>query len=259
MSKCIWCGGQTVINNGPATRLDWQRWRCKSCGMFGFVNCPSLEDLSAVYETAWKDSASSGSYAAGSTDEKIARSLLAAIDFKSNGSNCLDYGGGRGAVARALIEKGCENLTVYEPFGLNPGLSAVNWISDLNSLGQEKFEWIFMIEVVEHLRDPQAELMKIRQHLTPTGKLVITTPNARGWRARSDGFNWREAQNPTHINLFTAQSLKSILLAADYIDPRRVYRPVSYKSKGLKAFALAITQIIGIDGGLRFIALNSGN
>ena len=114
-----------------------------------------------------------------------------------------------------------------------------------------------MIEVLEHLLDPQETLAEIRRHLSQGAKLVITTSNARGWRARIEGFNWRELQNLTHINLFTAQTLKDCLTKAGYSDAQRILRPVTYKAKGLKALGLAMTQTIGVDGGLIFVTTNS--
>lgn len=254
MNVCRWCGNKTIVGDGPAARPEWQRWYCNSCGAFGYVNDPGIDELNKVYEAAWQDSGSTGTFAAGSTDEKIARSLLDVVSFSPMGSKCLDYGGGKGGLASVLAAKGCKDLTVFEPFGVNPGIKAVKWINDLNDLDGLKFDWIFMIEVLEHLLNPQDELSKIRQYLAPGGKLVITTPNARSWRARIDGFKWREVQNPTHINLFTAQTLEACLLKSGYSSVKRILRPVTYKATGLKALALAMTQMLGIDGGLRYIA-----
>lgn len=257
MIECRWCGSTTKIGSGPTTKSEWMRWHCDGCGAFGYVNDPSAAELDQVYAAAWQDSSHSGTFAAGSTDEKIARSLLDAMRFSPVGVKCLDYGGGKGSFAKVLIAKGCEHLTVFEPFGQNPGIPSVNWINSLGDLEGEKFDWIFMVEVLEHLLNPQKELAKLRQHLSQGGILVITTPNARGWRARIDGFNWREAQNPTHINLFTARTLKDCLLNAGYSTAERILRPVTYRAKGLKALGLAMTQVIGVDGGLRFIASNT--
>ena len=81
MSECLWCGSATRIGNGPVGRSEWIRWRCNSCGAFGYVNAPSPDELSQVYYRAWQDSERKGTYAAGSTDEKIARSLLDAVGF----------------------------------------------------------------------------------------------------------------------------------------------------------------------------------
>jgi len=256
MNQCKWCGASTKVGNGPVTKPEWKRWRCNGCGAFGYINDPSHEVLSKVYETAWRDSECSGTFAAGSTNEQIASSLLDAVRFSPFGSRSLDYGGGKGHFANALLKKGCESLTVYEPFAQNPGIQSVRWINDMNNLAEELFDWIFMIEVVEHLLNPQQELERIRQLLAPGGKLVISTPNAEGWRARFAGFNWREAQNPTHINLFTEPTLKACLMKAGFSSAKRIFRPVTYKAKGAKALVLAMTQMFGVDGGLRFIAVN---
>jgi len=73
-------------------------------------------------------------------------------------------------------------------------------------------------------------------------------------RSRLNGSNWREIQNPTHINLFSYQGLKRLLEQAGFTEVVRLYKPVSYNQSGLRALALALTQLIGIDGGLRILA-----
>lgn len=66
----------------------------------------------------------------------------------------------------------------------------------------------------------------------------------------------REVQNPTHINLFSEKALRTCLLNAGFSCVKRVFHPVKYKANGFKALALGISQMIGVDGGLRFIAVN---
>lgn len=257
MGQCKWCGGSTVVGSGPFLKPSWKRWRCNACGVFGYVNEPSPDDLSEVYKSAWQEPNLGGAFAAGSTTAQIANSLLSAVKWTPSAGNCLDYGGGKGYFASALLMRGCRSLSVYEPFGAFPGLQSVNWVNDLSQLGSERFDWIFMVEVLEHLLDPQQELETVRHLLSSGGKLLVTTPNAKGWRARLDGFNWREAQNPTHINLFSEQTLKANLIKAGYSSAERILRPVTYRAQGFKALALATTQIFGVDGGLRFVASNS--
>ena len=256
IEDCKWCESSIKFGIGPIDRPDWKRWHCNKCGSFGYINNPSIEELSNVYQSAWGDSDDNGDFAAGSTSRKIANSLLDIVNWSPTQNNCLDYGGGKGNFTISLIQRGAKNITVFEPFGKNPGLQYVNWVNNMNQLGSELFEWIFMIEVIEHLLDPQEELEKVRKHLLPGGKLVITTPNAKGWRARMDGFKWREVQNPTHINLFSEKTLKTILLESGFSSAKRILRPVKYNAQGFKSVALSVTQMIGIDGGLRFIAVN---
>ena len=46
-----------------------------------------------------------------------------------------------------------------------------------------------MIEIIEHLLKPLITLYDIYHFLKPGGRLVITTPNTNGWRAKLDKFS----------------------------------------------------------------------
>ncbi len=249
---CEWCNGRVTEGLGPVERPDWSRWQCNSCSAIGYCRTPSLADLDEIYASAWDDEYASGGFATGSTDMDISRSLLKSFQFNSSGC-CLDYGGGRGQLTSVLIEKGCSDVYVYEPYGNNPGLSAT-WVKDIKVLGDKQFDWIFMVEVIEHCTNPVSELSKVCNLLSNEGKLVITTPNTLGWRARKEGFKWREAQNPTHINLFSEESLKKCLSEAGFSKIVRCRHPVQYKATRIKSLLLSITQILGVDGGLRMVA-----
>jgi 2-polyprenyl-3-methyl-5-hydroxy-6-metoxy-1,4-benzoquinol methylase len=45
-----------------------------------------------------------------------------------------------------------------------------------DSPGQQRFDSIVLSEVCEHLEDPQSALVKLRDHLTPQGKLFVNVP-----------------------------------------------------------------------------------
>ena len=252
MSECKWCGAAIKFGPGPALKPEWERWQCTDCCMFGYVNDPNDEELSEVYNKSWFDPQCKIRYGTGNTNQQVTLSLLKAVKFLPKSHKCLDFGGGKGNFARAIHELGCRDLTVYEPYGQNPGIESVNWINDTRNIPNEAFDYIFMVEVLEHLLYPIAELGKIFKYLAPGGTLVITTPNAKGWRARVGGFAWSEVNNPTHINLFTAQILKRVLTDAGFLHPKRILKPIAYRDKGFMALTLSLTQILGIDGGLRF-------
>ncbi|WP_018970505.1 class I SAM-dependent methyltransferase [Rubritalea marina] len=251
-SQCRWCEGITKQGIGPIKRPNWNRWQCCNCGAIGYNDLPSEEELNELYLNAWVENDTSDRFATGSTDLGISRSLLKSVQFNHDG-RCLDYGGGTGQLASVLVEFGCVDVYVFEPYGNNPGLS-ISWVKDLRVLDGEKFDWIFMTEVIEHITDPVAELAKVYNLLSDHGALVITTPNSLGWRARIERFRWRESQNPTHINLFSEVALKKCLSEAGFSNIKRCYQPVQYKASGLKRFLLSITQVLGVDGGLRIIA-----
>jgi 2-polyprenyl-3-methyl-5-hydroxy-6-metoxy-1,4-benzoquinol methylase len=255
MVNCKWCNSLDRLESDSDVSSDWKRWQCKGCGTFGYVVEPTIDELSKIYNSAWDEETKNGEFATGGTDSTIALSILKSAGYAlTNSGPCLDYGGGKGNFARVLSEHGRE-VTVYEPYGDNPFLPGkVQWLDSINNIPEKKFKWIFMIEVIEHLLDPITELENLYNKLASGGKILITTPNALGWRARVDKLNWREVKNLSHINLFTESTLKNILKDTGYVNIKRIYRPVTYEHTGVKAMVLACTQLLGIDGGLRMIA-----
>lgn len=254
-SICNWCGHRCVIGPGPAVKQEWLRGKCRGCGTISFVDTPDASALSQVYDQSWNDDGADDSLATGSTDQAIANSLLDAFNWSpSDGEFCLDYGAGHGHFSKALMDSGSSSVHAFEPFGVKPEWLDVMWIKNTNDLPRQTYRWIFLIEVLEHMLDPVSELREIRQLLTPDGQLILTTPNAGGVRARLDGFDWREAQNPTHINLFSNSALVSCLQAAGFDRLDRNYGPVTYLATGPRAAALKVLQRLGLDGGLRFTA-----
>jgi len=253
--KCKWCNSDAVNGAQPDLEKELTRWLCTGCGAMGYIKDPTAEELVQIYKKAWKDSNNIGRFAAGSTSKRMASSLISVFCGSTVRGSCLEYGGGHGKFAEALLEHEVDDVFVFEPFGLRQNIVGISWLSSWGKLPlDKKFDWIFMVEVIEHLLDPLGELSRIRRRLTPGGKLAITTPNARGWRPIKEGTNWREAQNPTHINLFSPLALEKCLRRSGFNQVQRLYKPVCYDRKKLSNFGLAIMQMLGIDGGIRVVA-----
>lgn len=252
---CEWCRAQCEFGEGPKAKPDWIRTKCRGCGSLSYFKTPDPTELSRVYDEFWKSSDHDSILATGSTDKLIGDSLLDAFGWRSaTGEACLDYGAGHGYFASTLSERGCKDVHAFEPYGPKPKWLDATWICNPEDLQEHRFDWVFLIEVVEHMLDPVAELRRIRTLLAPSGQLVLTTPNARGIRARLDGFQWREAQNPTHINLMSAPALEACLEQAGFSAVHRNHGPVRYIARGIRARAQFMLQRLGIDGGLRFVA-----
>lgn len=258
---CSFCGGQFEKGPGPNVKPEWYRKRCVRCGTISYITMPDPKSLDSIYSSAWESPETTGRFAAGSTDAVISRSLLKAIRWNATKGSCLDYGAGRGVLTQTIADLGGRVVAV-EPHGGHNSASAgthhaVSWFDSLDDVPpDQKFEYIFCVEVIEHLFDPVEVLAGLREGLLGGGgRLVITTPNAQGWRARKEGFKWREAQNPTHLTLFTEMSLRVCLEKAGYTKIKRIRWPVDYGKSGKVArLALSFTQVIGIDGGLRLVA-----
>src|SRR5262249_3091102 len=73
------------------------------------------------------------------------------------------------------------------------------------------FDVVVMRHVLEHTRDPQAQLEAARQRLVPGGALILAVPNASGLASRVLGQYWSWYIPPAHIWYFTRPSLRRLL------------------------------------------------
>lgn len=165
---------------------------------------------------------------------------------------CIDYGSGKGVLAKRLAILGCKEVHAIEPFGPKQELEGVSWHRDWSDLPEgSRFDVIFMVEVIEHLKYPVEQLKKAKEKLSDGGGILITTPNANGWRSILKKGKWKQAQNPTHINLFSYNALSRCLREAGFGEVQRITKTMTYNKTGLSGLALRMTQVLKIDGGLR--------
>lgn len=244
--SCPWCGGVRI-------RASGLRMKCRSCDSFWYRSPPSDLDLQSLYQDAPQGSVDEVK-ALGSTSEDIAQSLLQSVGWFDNPGKALEIGGGFGAMTRVLIRSGVP-ISVVEPFSSYDfkGLG-VEFHQNLNQVPNgQKFKWIFLIEVIEHVADPVEFMKDVSKLLEDDGKVFVTTPNARGVAAKFHEFRWRELANPTHLWLFSSDSLSQVFRGSGFSRINRQFSPIKYKSSFFKNFLLAITQRIGVDGGLRYV------
>ena len=132
--------------------------------------------------------------------------------------------------AQALLffkEKGLE-VSGLEPsidgynYALSKGINAFHTgIENFDCVGENKFDIVLLMNVLEHLREPATTLLNIKnQLLNNNGILVIDVPN--------DFNTFQEVANleydldqwwvvaPNHINYFSPDSLKSLLNDCGY-------------------------------------------
>jgi glycosyltransferase involved in cell wall biosynthesis len=149
-----------------------------------------------------------------------------AIDAVPAGARVLDLGSGPGGVAGELAGKGCAVTVVdaCEPAAHTPGVT--NVVQDLNEPLQvdvRDFDHILMLDVIEHLRDPERFIEDLRRHFDfETRTLVLTTPNVAFVVQRLmlllGQFNYGKAGilDRTHTRLFTFGSLRRLLRDAGF-------------------------------------------
>lgn len=75
----------------------------------------------------------------------------------------------------------------------------------------KKFDVVLMIHVIEHLVDPEDVLKKVKKLIKKNGTLIIETPDFDCAAARRYKHNFRLLKDPTHISLFSQDSLSRML------------------------------------------------
>ena len=88
----------------------------------------------------------------------------------------------------------------------------------LNSCIDEKFDCVTCLDMLEHIVDPEALLLKIKNDfLTPNGVLVLSIPNIGHWSIIEDLLAGRWDYIPagtlctTHLRFFTLHTIKNLL------------------------------------------------
>lgn len=109
----------------------------------------------------------------------------------------------------------------------------------------------FMVEVIEHLVDPECDLMMAKTLLADDAKLIVTTPNARGMNARLGRGRWREAQNPVHLTLFSADGLQACAQGAGLHALRRHTEFLDFGHTGIRRLAARVRTRLRLDGSVR--------
>jgi SAM-dependent methyltransferase len=77
------------------------------------------------------------------------------------------------------------------------------------------FDLISMLDVLEHMRDPLAELRRLRGRLRPGGRLVIVAPDYGGLSRRVMGAHWPHFKRE-HLWYFRRRTMRRILREAGY-------------------------------------------
>ena len=126
----------------------------------------------------------------------------------------LDVGCGMGDLLSAVNEK-------WEKFGLEVSEFAAAEASKYGDIyvgslkdspyDNESFDLVVMHHIIEHLEEPEDDLIKIRKILKHDGKLIVATPDFDGAMARRYGDNYRLLNDKGHVSLFSRISLRQFL------------------------------------------------
>jgi glycosyltransferase involved in cell wall biosynthesis len=180
-----------------------------------------------------------------------------ALEAVPDGAKVLEIGAGPRGMADELRRKNCD-VTVVDRYAPEAPRNDVRVIAqDLNDPPQfdaREYEVVVMLDVIEHLADPERFFQELRKQLDHAPrKLVITTPNIAFFVQRlmllGGQFNYGRAGilDRTHTRLFTFRSIRHLL------------RDAGFRIKVTKGVPAPFPKILG-DGavGKAAVAVNLG-
>lgn len=144
-----------------------------------------------------------------------------ALDAVPPGAKVLDIGAGPGGIAAQLVSKGCTTAVVDQHPPENPDPHIQIHVQNLDEplrFNVRDYDHLLLLDVIEHLKDPEQFLAELRQQFDYTPrKLVLTTPNigfiVQRLMLLAGQFNYGKAGilDRTHTRLFTFRSLRHLL------------------------------------------------
>ncbi len=106
----------------------------------------------------------------------------------------LDFGSGPGPTLSLMFEEAGHRMSIYDPI-----------YAPQKTILTSRYDFITASEVVEHLHDPESELMHIWSILKPGGWLGIMTKLAQNQIAFS---KWHYKNDLTHVCFFSTQTME---------------------------------------------------
>jgi 2-polyprenyl-3-methyl-5-hydroxy-6-metoxy-1,4-benzoquinol methylase len=135
-------------------------------------------------------------------------------------SRILDVGIGGGDVLVALRKRGYTDLTGVDPSARSVevaqrkhGLRVLQAPISTMTFSTERFDLILLSGVLEHLRDLQPTLLRLRTLLRENGRICVAVPDAaRFAEAVESPYQFLSVE---HVNFFTRRTLEMLFCAVD--------------------------------------------
>ena len=209
------CGGTDELSLHPDSfkitdanyGISLPRYKCRNCG---FIQCDTT-DVTKFYEKLKDEAYIDSSNQRALQFKKLLKNVKHYIP--ANGK-ILDIGAGSGLFLREAANLG------YSVTGIEPSLFLTNAgkKSGLNIIQGtfpencpcEKYDAIFLTDVIEHIADPLSMLEKIPNFLASGGRVIVTTPDVSSVMARVMGKRWWHYRI-AHVGYYNKHNLEMIM------------------------------------------------
>lgn len=134
--------------------------------------------------------------------------------------NVFEFGAGSGADlmefrAAGWRVSGCEPSAVACRVAAGLGIALQRCTAEAAEL-PEGVSCVYMNNVIEHLHDPHAVLVKARARMTADGLVVLVVPNHASLAARLFGAAWPGYDTPKHIWGYTPRAIRQVMERAGF-------------------------------------------
>jgi 2-polyprenyl-3-methyl-5-hydroxy-6-metoxy-1,4-benzoquinol methylase len=162
------------------------------------------------------------------TSENVLRQVLSQLEHRVGalrGLRLLDYGCGAGSLLRVASEFAMQPIGIESDAQARStardvaGVPVYRDLEELTTVAPDRqFDVIILWTVIEHLRRPWEHLARLRNLLSPTGWLLISTINVRCLRARIQRHLWAQYRNPTHFYYFDSRSIARVIQTSGFSE-----------------------------------------
>jgi len=260
--RCLGCG-----STNPAKK-KWTSlpfFTCASCGVLFAYPQPSDEQLERVYREQYYPPEGAGSRPVyENTPRPLVDQLVSCLAHRgvlpSRDGLVLDFGCGVGDFTDAATRRGAavdavESDDVARAVAARRGVRAYQRLADIPHERRSRgYDLITLLDVLEHVRDPLALLTELRAMMHAGGACYLSVPNYRAPQARLLGARWDQALNPTHLFLFSAESVRHLLSRAGFVAS---YLPCALRDPRMTEAQRAcsvVLQRFRLSGTLRMLA-----
>ena len=220
ISSCPGCGGARIESRARHFTSS-QLARCRVCRTEFLTSQPTTARLAKIYGADYFEPwAISDDPSVEEIKEQTFGPIIAASGVRA-GDTLLDVGCATGVLVGQAMRAGVESYGIdvnehaitQARSGYPAGEFAVAVLADV-PFPEVTFDAVTMVDLIEHVRDPEAELRHVARRLRPEGRLVISTPRVDSvlrWLLQGSWPQYREE----HLTYFSRSGMEAVMLRAE--------------------------------------------
>jgi O-antigen biosynthesis protein len=150
------------------------------------------------------------------------------LNLVGHNKKVLEIGCSTGTMSKRLAQNGCEVIGIE--IDEDSAKIAKNYCRDVLTCDVETiehlpycdFDFILLLDVLEHLRSPLESLTNLKVYLKKGGSIIVSIPNVANWRVRWDllfgRFEYTEygILDKTHLRFFNENGARELLRDAGF-------------------------------------------